>query len=337
MANHDKIYLSYSGALGEVSESDSKKRISWILDKIDANCEIMDLGCSQGIISILAAQKGNRVTGIDIEKEAVYFASDLLNREYSDVKENVNFICADFLEYENEKKYDIILMTEVLEHLENPKKFVEKAKDCLKENGKIIITVPFGINDHPDHKTTFYYANLLELLENCFFVKEIHFMERWMGVVADFNEEYAYKSYSKGSIRKLEENFYAVDRKMTDRVNELYKLNINANAKYKESLGNYSKMKANYININNKLSNLNNEFEKIKNEYANNLKEMHLSNQEEIDTLNELKSIIKRLEAQNNYLKSENAEYQRKMQIIKDTFVGKILVWGYRTLKKNKR
>lgn len=76
---------------------------------------------------------------------------------------------------------------------------------------------------------------------------------------------------------------------------------------------------------------------KLKLEYRKLMEDVYTSNKEELEILNNLKGMIQKLETQNNYLKSENLEYQRKMQIIKDTFVGKILVWGYRTLKKLKR
>ena len=110
---------------------------------------------------------------------------------------------------------------------------------------------------------------------------------------------------------------------------------------------NYSKMKQNYINENNKLLKLKKEYKNLEDDhkefikkcdelsklYINQLNESYLLNKEEVYVLNELKGTIKKLETQNNYLKSENAEYQRKMQLIKDTFVGKILIWGYHKLK----
>ena len=110
---------------------------------------------------------------------------------------------------------------------------------------------------------------------------------------------------------------------------------------------NYSKMKQNYINENNKLLKLEKEYKNLEDDhkefikkcdelsklYINQLNESYLLNKEEVYVLNELKGTIKRLETQNNYLKSENAEYQRKIQLIKDTFVGKILIWGYHKLK----
>ena len=45
---------------------------------------------------------------------------------------------------------------------------------------------------------------------------------------------------------------------------------------------------------------------------------------------------IKKLETQNDYLTYENAEYKRKIQLIKDTVIGKVGIKIYRTLNKVK-
>ena len=78
---------------------------------------------------------------------------------------------------------------------------------------------------------------------------------------------------------------------------------------------------------------LSNRYGELEELYRNGLQSEYTSNINEIAILSELKAFVKKLESQNNYLKSENAEYQRKMQIIKDTFIGKILVWGYHKYK----
>mgnify|MGYP005758863813 CR=1 FL=1 len=419
MANHDKIYLSYIGELGKTSQDDSRKRLEWILDNIDSNQKVLDLGCSQGIVSILAAQKGNDVLGIDIEDEAVEFAKDILNNKYTDVRENVKFICADYFKYKIDEKFDVIIMTEVLEHLENPRGFIKKSVENIKENGKAVITVPFGINDHPDHKTTFYYVNFLNLVKEFYNVEDVAFMGRWIGIVASPTGK-CIDIYSEKMLKKLEDNFYTIDRKMTDRINELYKNNMAASSKYKEAMETYASLKdkysslelgykqlkenevksaqkyrtvtenysglkskneelqarnlelktkvdeaaekyrtvtENYNNlklkneeINNKYQTLSEDYTGLKTEhgklvdkcheinslYGKKLEEEYKSNADEIKMLNELKGVIKKLETQNNYLKSENAEYQRKMQLIKDTFIGKILVWGYHKYKNLK-
>ena len=356
MANHDKIYLSYIGEFGEKSRQHSKNRIDWILKNIGTGKKVLDVGCSQGIISILAAKNENIVKGIDIEEEAVDFANKLLDEKYPEEKEKVTFEFVDFMNYSTEEKFDVIILTEVLEHLENPEDFIKKTKEFLNNDGKVILSVPFGVNDHPDHRRTYYYLNFADVVCESLYIEKVEFMERWIGAVASINKT-DFEVLSKENIEKLEDNFFKIDRQMTDRIQELYENNLNSSKKYKDSINIYETLKEKYINAENgylkmkefyKAENeksnrlaadnqkINEKYNDLSRKYAEHLKMTYIANQEEINILNELKSIIKRLESQNNYLKSENAEYQRKIHIIKDTCVGKILIWGYHKLKKIK-
>ena len=44
------------------------------------------------------------------------------------------------------KKYDVVILISVLEHVKNPISFLKKISSFLKKNGKIIIEVP-NVND----------------------------------------------------------------------------------------------------------------------------------------------------------------------------------------------
>jgi len=55
---------------------------------------------------------------------------------------------ADLLDYRPEEKYDLVVCSEVLEHMENPFEAVES----LREIGKnILISTPFWLDWHPMH------------------------------------------------------------------------------------------------------------------------------------------------------------------------------------------
>ena len=309
MSNHDKIYLSYIGDLGKDSQNDSKKRIKWILENIESGQQILDLGCSQGIISILAAQKNNHVLGIDIEKDAIDFAENLISNKYVDTKDNVGFICADYYDYHITEKFDVIIMTEVLEHLENPKGFIKKSVQNLKENGRIIITVPFGVNDHPDHKSTFYYTNFLNLLKGIYNIQSISFMGRWLGIVASLSGDNI-DIYSPNILRQLEDNFYTIDRKMTDRINELYKYNLSANNKYKESTESYALLKEKYLSLNDTYKILKQKGNETAQKYkvlSENISSIKLRNEE--------------IQAKNDELQAQIGEISTKYKILNSNFI----------------
>ena len=72
---------------------------------------------------------------MDISKEAIANAKEKFGDYY---------VCADLFEFVKEAKnsYDIIILTEVIEHLEDPIKFIETVKEMLADNGKAIVTTP---------------------------------------------------------------------------------------------------------------------------------------------------------------------------------------------------
>jgi SAM-dependent methyltransferase len=46
--------------------------------------------------------------------------------------------------------YDLVICTEVLEHVENPRRAVDEIRKILKPNGTLLATTPFIVPYHPD-------------------------------------------------------------------------------------------------------------------------------------------------------------------------------------------
>jgi SAM-dependent methyltransferase len=105
--------------------------------KIDVNSDslILEIGCGLGYLTYSLNESGFKATGIDISEEAIAYAIS---------KYGENFECTDVeefsLKYPN--KFDIIIMTEVLEHVQDVKKFLIDSKKLLKNSGKIILSTP---------------------------------------------------------------------------------------------------------------------------------------------------------------------------------------------------
>lgn len=103
--------------------------------KIKRDNLILEIGCGLGYLTYSLNKAGYKCNGIDISSESIDYAISNYGYFYE---------CADLKEYSssNMGKYDIIIMTEVLEHVFDIKEFLFEAKSLLKSNGKIILTTP---------------------------------------------------------------------------------------------------------------------------------------------------------------------------------------------------
>lgn len=98
------------------------------------NMKILEIGAGTGVHSILLDKMGFHVTSIEPNRES----SILINNKLQ------NGICINgyFEDVHFDKKFDIILLYHVVEHIENPGQLLHKCKSLLNKNGKIIIAVP---------------------------------------------------------------------------------------------------------------------------------------------------------------------------------------------------
>jgi predicted TPR repeat methyltransferase len=104
----------------------------------DKNADILDIGCGFGsLIREIKKQGYISVKGIDISEQAIEFAS----------KQNLNVENASIKEFaeRSEKKFEIVIMSHVLEHI-NKSEIIDTLKliseKILKENGKFCLMVP---------------------------------------------------------------------------------------------------------------------------------------------------------------------------------------------------
>ena len=179
----DRISEAYEGKINPNIQLDSQRRIHWFLENLYGE-NILDIGCSQGILPLLAGREGKTVIGIDNDYEAISYALNKLNEESTEVKEFVKFVCADFLNYNfGNTKFDTIVLGEILEHLYNPTLFVEKASHLIADNGRLIVSGPFGINRYFDHKKTYYFLDLFNMLNVYFKVYDVCFLGKWIAML----------------------------------------------------------------------------------------------------------------------------------------------------------
>ena len=104
------------------------------LDKL----ECLDIGCGGGLLSERIARLGASVTGIDITQNSI----DIAKMHASNSGLNINYINTDVSLFikNNLKKFDLVVASEVVEHLDNRSLFFEETSKLLKNKGILILT-----------------------------------------------------------------------------------------------------------------------------------------------------------------------------------------------------
>jgi SAM-dependent methyltransferase len=124
------VYLSeaeeaYWGVKSVLSKSSFSKE----------SLDIIEVGSGLGYLTYALIHDGYRTVGLDISQRAVDEATSTFGEHY---------ICADVFEYSMKHKeaYNIIISTEVIEHVERPVEFLESLMIMLKKGGQIVLTTP---------------------------------------------------------------------------------------------------------------------------------------------------------------------------------------------------
>jgi 2-polyprenyl-3-methyl-5-hydroxy-6-metoxy-1,4-benzoquinol methylase len=100
---------------------------------------IIEIGCGLGYLTYSLIQDGYGAIGLDISQNAIDEATKNFGNHY---------ICADITEYAKQHlgAYDVVILTEVIEHVENPVHFLKSAMLLIdnksEEGGRILLTTP---------------------------------------------------------------------------------------------------------------------------------------------------------------------------------------------------
>ncbi|HET54287.1 MAG TPA: class I SAM-dependent methyltransferase [Ignavibacteria bacterium] len=147
--------------------ADHVGRYKFASQYIKPGMNVLDIACGIGYGSyVLASSSPNStILGIDIEQRAIDYA----NKHYK--RDNNKFSVGDAsnLNLENES-FEAVVSFETIEHLKQPKLFIEKVKRVLKEDGLFIVsspnqtTLPFDKTKYPFHEQHFTSDELSKLL-----------------------------------------------------------------------------------------------------------------------------------------------------------------------------
>ncbi len=110
--------------------------IEWMIDDIKPGTTVLDFGCATGYFGkYLKDNKGCTVYGVEISDD-IKEAKKVLDGVYS------FDLDGDWPAKIYERQYDYLFYGDVIEHLKDPGKVLEKSKALLKKNGLVFISTP---------------------------------------------------------------------------------------------------------------------------------------------------------------------------------------------------
>ena len=119
-----------------VNQIEKIKKKRAINKKYFKQLEIIDIGCGGGLVCEPLARLGAKVSGLDFIKQNIQIARQHSTKENL----NINYFLSDINNLKLKKKYDVVLILEVIEHLDNLHQLIRKINHYLKPGGILIIS-----------------------------------------------------------------------------------------------------------------------------------------------------------------------------------------------------
>lgn len=164
-------------------------KMSDVINKIrmyNTGDKYLEIGLGTGEMLAVATEMGYDVTAVEISRDTC----EQLSAEF-----DIDVYLCDFMKFDTNKKFDVIVMGDVLEHVSRPMEALQKAYDLLAENGVLWLSTPnyecsFGkfrkfadpMWNEKQHFTYFSYQGLKPICEKIGFeIKRYDVSERYNG------------------------------------------------------------------------------------------------------------------------------------------------------------
>ena len=195
------IYEQYEDKISEtngnltVTKIENLKRVYNVIHFLKPPKRILEIGCSDGTFLFEMAKYGFQCVGIDPSK------ANFEKFKQRDFQKDIIYLNDYFESADIPRKFDVIFHHFVLEHSYNPKKFLQKARELIKEDGLMIFEVPnvekfaslpFSIDLFPYQHITHFHRRSLQNLLN---------LTRW-GICDKINFGHSSKSYGMKVVAK---------------------------------------------------------------------------------------------------------------------------------------
>ena len=104
-----------------------------LIRKYKSNGDLFDLGAGWGHFMLAGIELGYHVYGIEISEQPYLYCKNDLHLPVDHI---------DFFEMNENKKFDVVTLWDVLEHIDKADLFIEKCAKVMKPDGILVLQVP---------------------------------------------------------------------------------------------------------------------------------------------------------------------------------------------------
>jgi ubiquinone/menaquinone biosynthesis C-methylase UbiE len=145
--DHDSISSIYNQFTDAVSLNQTAMTKAYLVEFVENERSVLEIGCGNGDMGISIAKKGLRVTGLDISKNMIRNAQ---RKSINNGLTNIRFEQTDFLSYDTDEKFDYVILPYFLNIFpdeEVVKRILKKAISHMKPGGYILIADELNPNN----------------------------------------------------------------------------------------------------------------------------------------------------------------------------------------------
>jgi 2-polyprenyl-6-hydroxyphenyl methylase/3-demethylubiquinone-9 3-methyltransferase len=107
--------------------------------KLGPQVRVLDVGCGNGFSCGEFLKRGCQVVGIDLSRQGIEIARKAYPQGRFEVLPADDQLLANL----GEKPFDLVISTEVIEHLYDPRAYARGCYEALKPRGRFICTTPY--------------------------------------------------------------------------------------------------------------------------------------------------------------------------------------------------
>jgi SAM-dependent methyltransferase len=143
----------------------TRSRIEWVVRQCAGSRRALEIGCGDAALLARVARAGVEVTGVDSDETAVALARQQFARG------GLRGELHDDLGAVKGKKFDVVILAEVIEHVDDAEALLAQIVELLSTDGRLVLTTPIRTLERPPdphHVHEYWPGELQDLLGRYF-------------------------------------------------------------------------------------------------------------------------------------------------------------------------